>query len=224
MVTTESNCKPGSRCGHFRTCDPCARLRQAHFADIAQQLLGQKALLYLTRLTPHINTQEEIKRLKIAVKRRLSAANAVWSVEQGTKTGSLHLNVISEINSIKSHRGADQYISGAITNLRNAAAYITKQSQLPNKEAYSGRQFGCFTSVFGALIDYYHTPILQAAIMENAVLNAMVLPTPYLERQKEIEEVKGTKEHYKSIAMRHLPRLQAALDALKPSNKPTKIN
>jgi hypothetical protein len=224
MEQSQNQCKPGHRCRKFRVCLPCARLRQANFADLAQQVLGRKAALYLMRCTPWNNNEAEIKRLKIAIKRRLSADPAIWTIEQGEDKGLLHLNVISPNRSEKKLPGADLYVSGQIANLRQAAAYILKPSQMPSPQSYSGRQFGCFSSVIEALLNNNQIPLIQAAIMEEILLDAYPLPSAYLERQQEIARIHGTPDYYKQIALKHLPKIQAAFAALKGSNKARKID
>lgn len=213
------NCNKNRRCGYFSACDNCARLRQARFADKAQRLFPNIHGLYLWRLTPDDNTEQGIIRLKAAFKRQLDNGAALWTVEQGQVTNKLHLNVIAAVNPPRTFKAANQFVTGPIKNLREAAAYILKKGQYPHHDSYSGRQHGSFNSLGSILLATKTTPIIQAAALNLTLQKASALPTPYLERQLQIAHDRLTSGDYKAIALQNLPHFRAAIASLKGSIK-----
>jgi len=211
-------CKQGYRCGNFRHCEACARIRQAHFASLAEKLLMHEEALFSWRLTPHTNSEAEIRRLKAAVKVQLRRSPAVWTVEQGERNAMLHLNIISGLHHPKPIKASSHWVSEQITNLRHAAAYILKRSQIPEADAYTGRQFGNFHSLGQWLIDDNMPPLIQAAAIETNVLTLVNLPTPYLERQDKIAQMRGTRGYYGTIADNHLLKFRAAVANIVKAN------
>jgi hypothetical protein len=213
------NCNKSRRCGYFVHCDSCARLRQARFADKAEKLFPNIADLYLIRITPDENTEAEIIRLKDAVKRQLKGLPALWTVEQGQLQNKLHLNVIAGLSAPRTFKAANHFVSGPIKNLREAAAYILKKDQYPSPQYYQARQYGSFNTLGNILLEAKTSPILTAAQLDIELYKASAMPTPYLERQKEIENNRIQHGDYKAIAMANLPRLRDAIASLKGSNK-----
>lgn len=212
-------CTSKRPCRRFRACQYCARLRQARFADLAEQVLGEKGAITLLRLTPYHNIQSEITRLKAAWKRQNPEKSAVWTVEQGSEKGLLHLNILQQGIDTARYKQAERWQSEQITELRRIAAYLLKQSQYPDETAYTGRQFGSFTSLASTMISDGMPPLLQAACIENQVLTHMQLPAPYLARQAELEQLRRDQTDYRAIAMRHLPKFRAVVESLKGTIK-----
>lgn len=203
-----NSCNRYHRCRQYRTCDDCARLRQAHIADVAEELLSQYQALYVARITPYSNTSAEITRLKAAVKRQLENNDALWSVEQGTEKGLLHLNIISPVAFFKKFKMAEYWQGEQVRNLRQAAAYMLKKSQIPEQAAYSGRQFGAFKSMSDLFAAKEQLPIIQAAHAEKITLAGWSLPSTYVERQDEIERMRKSERGYSEIANDHLQKLR----------------
>lgn len=164
-----SVCNPRGRCGKYRTCMPCARLRQARFADLAQALLENENTTFLTRITPVISSKAEITRVKAAVQHQLGKQKAVWSIEIGTIAHQLHLNLISPLASFKPIKNASQHTTPQIVNLRQAAAYMLKQSQIPPEDAYTGRQSGSWNNPISSLAQSKTNPLLQALALQLLV-------------------------------------------------------
>lgn len=216
------NCNKSKRCGYFQHCDSCARLRQARFADKAQRLFPNIANLYLIRITPDESTASEIIRLKAAAQRQLKGKPALWTIEQGQMTNKLHLNMIAELPAPRIFKAASHYVTAPIKNLREAAAYILKKDQYPSQDSYSGRQHGTFNTVGNILLEAKTTPIVQAAAIDLELYKSAALPTPYLERQKELQKDRIEHSDYKAIAMANLPRLRDAIASLKGSYKTNK--
>jgi hypothetical protein len=214
-----SSCSRYHRCKRYRTCDDCARLRQAHIADTAEQLLSKYNDIYMARFTPYSNTQAEIIRLKEAIKRRLDRSDAVWSIEQGTEKGLLHINLLSPVEFFKQFKLAEYWQSRRIENIRQAAAYMIKREQIPAIVAYSGRQFGTFKSMAELYADKKQTPIIQAAAAETITLAGWPLPEPYVARQKEIARMRAEAKSHKSTADDHLQKLRLYVDSLKGTVK-----
>lgn len=202
-------CKKGSRCGLFRICKFCARVRQAHVADIAEQVLSHYPVLYPARITPDINSPVEIERIKSAIKRQLGAYSGLWSVEVGEVFGLLHLNIITPKNILKPIKGTHYWQGQALENLRRYAAYMVKPSQIPDLSQYSGRQFGSWQSMSDLFKNERQLPVIQGAFHENITLHQFILPGPYLERQKEIAAMRKFNRSYSEIANDHLVKLRA---------------
>lgn len=202
-------CKKGSRCGLFRICKFCARVRQAHVADIAEQVLSHYPVLYPARITPDINSPVEIERIKSAIKRQLGAYSGLWSVEVGEVFGLLHLNIITPKNILKPIKGTHYWQGQALENLRRYAAYMVKPSQIPDLSQYSGRQFGTWQSMTDLFKSSQQLPLIQGAFHENITLHQFILPGPYLERQKEIAAMRKFNRSYSEIANDHLVKLRA---------------
>lgn len=202
-------CKKGSRCGLFRICKFCARVRQAHVADIAEQVLSHYPVLYPARITPDINSPVEIERIKSAIKRQLGAYSGLWSVEVGEVFGLLHLNIITPKNILKPIKGTHYWQGQALENLRRYAAYMVKPSQIPDLSQYSGRQFGSWQSMSDLFKNERQLPVIQGAFHENITLHQFILPGPYLERQKEIAAMRKFNRRYSEIANDHLVKLRA---------------
>lgn len=173
----------------------------------------------MARITPYNNTKAEIERIKANIKRQLGSYNAVWSIEIGEAKQLLHLNILSPVESFKPPKGADYWHGQAAHNIRQMAAYMVKQSQIPSIEAYSGRQFGGFTSITKLMQDKAQAPVIQAAYHENFTLMGMVLPEPYLERQRKIAIMRQDNTDYKAIADSHLMKLRAFVAANKGTIK-----
>lgn len=216
---SQNICTPNQRCRYYRTCDACARLRQAHVADLAERLLSQYPAVFLSRFTPYTNTKQEIERLKASIKRQLGNYNAIWSIELGQEKKLLHLNILSASPSFKQPKNTEYWQGQSAQNIRQLAAYMVKKDQIPPIEVYQGRQFGGLTSMSMLLQDKKQEPIIQAAYHEKITLMGMVLPEPYIARQKAIEKMRAESKDYKSIADSHLMKLRAFVAANKGTVK-----
>lgn len=203
------HCLPHSRCGKYRVCAFCARVRQAHVADLAEKLFAEYGTVYLARFTPELNTKSEIERLKDAIKRQLDHEHGLWSIESGTDKNLLHINVLSHMPRFKQLKRAEYWQGQQAKNIRQLAAYMVKQSQIPPIEIYNGRQFGTWQSMKSALENKQQLPIIQAAQAENHTLSSFSLNPIYLERQAEIARMRANNRNYEDIANDHLPKLRA---------------
>lgn len=206
-----NNCNIKGRCGKFRTCAACARLRQARFADEAERLLAQENALYLTRITPVISNKHEITRVKNAIKHQLGSSPAVWSIEIGTIKHQLHLNLISSHQRIKPIKNATQHTTAKITDLRTVAAYMLKQEQIPSTETYDGRQHGAWNSIIAAAAQHKPAPVIQAAAIQTLMgypldLKTMPAPPPKTNqtKQEQDEQYRARAQYYLSGFMREL--------------------
>lgn len=215
-------CKKGSRCQLFRVCRFCARARQAHVADVAEQALNHYGALFPARFTPDNNSQAEIERLKSAIKRQLGSYSGFWSVEVGEVFGLLHLNVITPRSDLKPIKGAQYWQGQALENLRRYAAYLAKQKQIPDLSQYSGRQFGTWQSMTDLFKSGQQLPLIQGAFHEKITLAEFKIPTPYLERQQQIAAERKHSRSYSEIANDHLIRLRAFTAANKGTIKSDK--
>jgi hypothetical protein len=203
----------------YRTCISCARLRQAHFADIAEKLLSKYKHVYLARITPEHNSKREIERIKAAIKRQLSESDAVWSVEQGTEKHLLHINLLSPAAKLKPFKGAEYWQGEIVRNLRQIAAYMIKPDQIPTKEAYQGKQFGSFQNMKQLFTDKQQLATIQAAAAETITLSSYVTNPIYEARQKVIAEMRANTRSHLDIANDHLPKLRSYVASLKGTVK-----
>lgn len=163
----------------------------------------------MARFTPLSNTKADLERLKASIKRQLGSYSAIWSVELGQEKQLLHLNILSPSSSFKQPKAAEYWQGQASQNIRQLAAYMVKQDQIPSAEVYAGRQFGSFSSISNLMQDSKQLPIIQGAYHENITLKGMVLPERYIVRQKEIELMRAEARDYKAIAESHLMKLRA---------------
>lgn len=203
------SCNRYRRCRQYRTCNDCARLRQAHVADLAEQLFADYQAVYQSRFTPYDNSYRGIARVKAAIKRQLDANDALWSVEVGSEKGLLHLNIISPKEVFKQIKNTEYWQGQQVLNLRQLAAYMVKPDQIPSLAAYPGRQYGALKSLRDLFSAKDQSPIIQAAYAEKITLAGWPLPSPYVERQKAIEDMRKSKSDYEQIADNHLQKLRA---------------
>jgi hypothetical protein len=202
-------CNRKARCGKFRTCIACAKLRQARFADAAQSLLDQEKALYLTRITPVISSKNEITRVKAAVQHQLGKSKAIWSVEIGTITHQLHLNLISPLDSIKHIKNTTSHTTPAITNLRQAAAYLLKQEQIPPLDAYTGRQHGTWNNPIAALAQQSRAPVIQALAVQMQLPESLKVNNKSSHHEDIAVTVPSSNEIYAARARAWLPHFYA---------------
>jgi hypothetical protein len=202
-------CNIKGRCGKFRTCIACAKLRQARFADTAQSLLGQENALYLTRITPVISSKAEITRVKAAIQHQLGKTKAIWSVEIGTIKHQLHLNLISPLDSIKHIKNTTSHTTEKITNLRQAAAYLLKQEQIPATDSYFGRQHGTWNNPVAAIAQQSSAPVIQALAVQMLMPESLKVNHKSSHHEKAANTVPTSNEIYAARARAWLPYFYA---------------
>ena len=202
--------KPAS---HWRTCDACARNRQARIADVAADLERQYPALAWITLTPEASNRRTIDAIRDAYLRQADAQAGIWTIERGTQSGKLHCNIITNHHTAPRTRAAEIHIAQVRGNIRDIAAYISKRSQIPDLSHYPGRTFG----KFGMLRDFLTTrgmpEIVQAKALEMRApeLSAWERHRPAYDHQPEKPD--GQVEDYAANMRRHLPRIFSILDA-----------
>ena len=209
-------CLPHSRCDNFRTCQYCARIRQAKIASAVEKLQEICGSLTWSIVYPHDGSKHAAERAKLEFLKKAKAEGAVWTVEKSNKTNALHLNIITprlEIDRIKLGNLWQQEIIG---NPRNVGAYIAKQSQMPTVEEYDGRLYGTSGNLWQILANAHNVPIVQAAAAQYAIDSHAALKraaelqlTKTRNPQKTFyvpdEKPEMSKEEARSIAAKWLP-------------------
>lgn len=218
-MQTISHCRKGQRCGQWRTCDYCSRYRQKTIADNAVKLMHRYGLVTWYRVTPQIAEHHTFKKIRAGLKDRLNGRPAIWTIEQGQLSGKLHVNIITPDHNLKPFKDAENWKSEPTARIREIAAYITKRSQYPNLEAYSGRIYGAMKGITEVLLSKKMNAIITAATIEHLSPPALVIPTDAERRQIEKEVMAMKEPDYREIAMRHLPNIAKVLQANKPPKK-----
>jgi len=163
-----SKCTSRSRCRNARGCDYCAAVRQQQIAGVAEKLEQQYGALTMTVLRPEQNTAAAVKAVHASFMRRALAPAGIWTVEQGTLFGGLHLNILSPQPLPAKWKGQCYSETLRIT-ARDAAAYISKREGMPTPEQYAGRLFGTFGKIGEILATQEYAPVVQAAALEVAM-------------------------------------------------------
>lgn len=215
MPTLPEECRPGKRCRRWRECDACARIRQARIADAAEGLLAGYLQLSLIVVTPADPTPVAMQKAIRAAIRNNGLRAGIWTVERGEKAGTMHANILTHHANPAPLRGAVIHAETVRTSARACAAYISKRSQAPRADEYSGKTY----STWGRLADWaYHRD--QAPIITGAALDAdmqgrdhQAAPPPA--RVMPAGPPDLTPDEYRAIAARHLPILAAMSDQFK---------
>lgn len=212
-------CRPFRRCGNWRTCEICARVRQAHLAERGEALQNQFDTLFLSVLKPLDSTASAVQRIRAAILRRSFAPAGIWSVEQGKKLGRLHLNILAPAPVPDILRDCETWSQAVTTSGRAAAAYINKKSGFPDQATYSGNLTGSWTKIPDFFSVRHMPPTVMAASAEAALSNKH--PDEYLRaalasREREQAAKDLTREQYADIARRNLPNLYATLRNRQP--------
>lgn len=190
----------------------------AHHADLLEHFFPH---LWLSRLTPASNTGEALNKLKSSILREKLAPAGIWSIETGDELGKLHLNIISPRLRDSKIIPAGSYSEPINSRAAIVAAYITKRESIPQPQQYAGRCYGYFGQLLGAIKDQRTAPIVQAAIIQQQIISALpdiaaALPTPYLDRQAELEA--AARDRHKGIARKHLATFYGALRAIEKND------
>lgn len=193
------DCSPRSRCERTRDCDYCAAARQRKIGDVAEAIEREHGQLTMTVLKPIDNTAAEIKRLHARFMRRSLAPAGIWTVEKGEQFGRLHLNYISPKPIPDKWKRCETYTELLEVTARDAAAYITKRSGMPDKKQYAGRLYGSWGKVGEILVSkemIEAAPIVTAATMEAALSGKVgeKMKIDGIEYRTAEEERKGWKE------------------------------
>lgn len=155
MPISYLECAPRNRCRNYRRCEPCAQIRQAQVADVAQ--LGAMSSGAVTYAVVKTTSPTTISRDKAALQKHLqkTADGGIWTVETGEVAIGLHLNIlIGSASALPADAIAAGWPVGgeiwaeeiAPLDVRNVAAYIAKRSSIPDRDEYAGRTYGSWGS------------------------------------------------------------------------------
>ena len=168
LIPTRSDCTGQHLCGHWRTCERCARYRAAKIADRAQFLEARFGKLALARITPEINSEHEMKKLRDRLVRQKLAPAGIWTIETGEQFLKLHLNLLLPHEAAAANKGVFDYTEPVRSSARSVAAYIAKRKGMPLPHQYSGRLQGEWGSIAQHVMksgQLFMAPI-QAATMQ----------------------------------------------------------
>lgn len=209
-------CKTHSPVSHWRTCETCARARQAKIADIAEQIQGRWPSLAWITLTPDDSSRRTIDAIRDAYLRQSDAQAGIWTIEQGGQSGKLHCNILTNHHTMPRTRGAAIHLQHVTGSARSVAAYISKRSQIPDLSHYAGRVFG----KFGMLRDFLTTrgmpEIVQAAYIEQQVMPNDAWHRHMPTHERAAWHADHPPEDWKENARKHLPRIFEIMDAGMP--------
>jgi len=205
-----NSCQPGGRCRDWRTCDACARIRQARIATAAERLASVAGPLDWTTLRTASAAFKAVTDARAEFLRKTSPRGAIWTIEQSQNTGNLHINVLTPETTIPTLLHSSALHARAITEPRRVAAYISKREQMPDQDAYPGRLYGTAGPLWQWLTAKGQQPIIQAAAIQadintDAGRLAPMGPARISDAIKPLSQ-----DDYRRIAERRLPDLLAA--------------
>lgn len=206
-------CEPGRRCGNWKTCDRCARIRQKRTADKAEAMSIKYGQLYLSVMTPHDNTATAMRRMRAALLRKQWAPAGIWTIETGEDFQHLHLNLITPEGLAPNMQGATIHQERITTTPRAIAAYITKRKGAPTEQQFDGRLLGTWGQIGQIMATEKAGPIIQAAALNDLIATPHTRQnTTYFHNTNADTTAPDTTtpEQYRDIARRHLSALYAA--------------
>lgn len=149
----EKKCFAGQRCGLFKKCETCNKIRQARLCDITE-LAGRfspRATYAVMMPFNQAQNQETVKKLKTNLTRKLrKSTNGILTSIETSANDALHLNLIinhekplnlKPFQTIAKNLNAEVDIFLESINkkdLRRVTAYALKKQSIPTKEQYEG--------------------------------------------------------------------------------------
>lgn len=206
-------CRPGNRCRRWRDCDACARIRQARIADRAEAILRQHMQLQLIVVKPADATPRGMQAAIRAAIRNNGLSAGVWTVELGTEAATLHGNIIAPDEPIKPSSKAITYAEPLREHVRAVAAYISKRSQIPPPDIYTGKTWGSWGRLGDMLATDAMPAIVQGAEIEQQLSGRTHRPGQIPDILSAQPERKLSPDEYRQIAARHLPTLAKLSDS-----------
>lgn len=197
-------CEPTHPCGQFRLCDKCAGKRQAHIADKAAFIAKMHGDLYLSVITPHENTEAAIKQARKHLIRNQGSRAGLWTVEQGSMFGALHINLLTPYATEYTPPKCDLWEDARPADARRVAAYISKREGMPCTEVYKGNLYGTWSRVASFLATDKQLPIIQGAALNDAIRRQH----PNMETNPDLHNI--TTDH--ALARQHLAYLYTILN------------
>lgn len=208
-------CRPGNRCRRWRECDACARIRQARIADRAEAILRGHMQLQLIVIKPAEPTPRGMQAAIRAAIRNNGLDAGVWTVELGTEAATLHGNIIAPDQPIRPSSKAITYAEPLREHVRAVAAYISKRSQVPPPDLYTGKTWGSWGRLGDMLATNGMPAIIQGAEIEQQLSGRAHRPGQIPDILSAPSERQLSKEEYRAIAARHMPTLARLSDSIK---------
>lgn len=207
--TTPRPCAPRARCGRYRTCPTCARIRQAKIADAAERLQRHARDLTWTTIIPDDREWRTLIRCRSAFLEAEQPPGAIWTVEAGQQTGLPHCNILHPTTRPRQLRHAAVWQAPITTTARAVAAYISKQAGFPAPDAYAGRLYGTAGPLWQWLATGKGFPVIEAAKTQYDLD-----PAPLT------QSAPMTGADYRAIAARRIPDILRAAPLYGRSRRP----
>ncbi len=172
MDHTPKVCGPRARCRKYTTCATCAKIRQARFADRAEQAAKKMKIPTYYVLVPDDKSPKGIEYARRFFVRQNRPAAGVWSIESGAFQAGYHLNVIADWEPITAPFKGHIYQEPIRVNVRAVAAYITKAERAASKAEGFARQ----TGDLGHITDWMRKPDYNNTIIHAAQIQHEVAP------------------------------------------------
>ncbi|MFA5825516.1 MAG: hypothetical protein WC825_06035 [Gallionellaceae bacterium] len=166
---TEHRCSKSRPCGRWRTCYFCARRRQARVADATQRLFERCGELRWHILYPIYPGQRAMQACRENWLKKARPEGAIWTIEQSSKTGALHCNLITPSKITHAPLDAQHWQRIIRGEARAVGAYIAKQRQMPRAKDYSGRLYGTSGRLWQYLTGSDALPLVAAAATQYAL-------------------------------------------------------
>lgn len=146
-------CTKHNRCGLFRLCEPCSRIRQAKLCDITElaSRFSNKATYAVIMPYSKAQNPKTIQQLKTKLTRKIRKQSDGLTVSvETTANDALHLNLLINSNEaipiktyqdvlISSNVQADLFNEEISKNdIRKVSAYAIKKQAIPTYEQYQG--------------------------------------------------------------------------------------
>lgn len=208
-------CRPGNRCRRWRECDACARIRQARIADRAEAVLRGHMQLQLIVIKPAEPTPRGMQAAIRAAIRNNGLTAGVWTVELGTEAATLHGNIIAPDAPIRPSSTYHAHAEPLREHVRAVAAYISKRSQVPPADCYTGKTWGSWGRLGDMLTTAAMPAIVQGAEIEQQLNGRTHRPGTRPDILTAPPSAPLTKDQYREIAARHMPTLAALADSFK---------
>ena len=150
---SNNECYSGHRCGLFKKCDNCNRIRQARLCDITElaSRFSPRATYAVVMPFGKGQNQETIRKLKTNLTRKLrKSTNGIMTSIETSANDALHLNLIinhDEPLSIRPFQTiaknlnveTDIFINEISKHeIRKVSAYALKRQSIPTKGQYNG--------------------------------------------------------------------------------------
>ena len=213
-------CLPRARCHNWRTCEICARIRQAKIADAAERLQIAATDLTWTCLSPLDTDARSLAKARDAFLRAEDLVGAVWTVEMSPQTGRLHCNILHPTSEPRTMRLARVWQAPLQGSARPVGAYISKREQMPPKELYPGRLYGTAGPLWQWLAGGDAPATVAAAKTQYDIDPAPLSAKSAVGERNYLNNRDYTWDDYRQIAATRLPDLLRSVPLLRRQSAP----